>query len=211
MSDVRADGREHRRGVAFVAHCLLNQNSKVGDGAHCAGIYSPVLNVLRDQGWRIEQMPCPELAFTGLNRFWAVREQLDTIAYRKHCRRLAAVVADMIAVRAGQGEDIVLIGVEGSPSMGVHMTSSDPARGGLPEWPEGTSELTSGEGIFIEELRAELGRRGIEAGLGGETHALPGHDELNQRARLESLMDDPPGSARQRASRAATPEENSEA
>ena len=23
-------------GVAFVAHCLLNQNSKVGDGAHCA-------------------------------------------------------------------------------------------------------------------------------------------------------------------------------
>jgi len=111
--------------VAFVAHCLLNQNSKVGDGAHCAGIYSPVVDVLRDQGWRIEQMPCPELAFIGLNRFWAVREQLDTIAYRKHCRRLAATVADMIAVRAGRGEEVVLIGVEGSPSMGVRITSSD--------------------------------------------------------------------------------------
>ena len=60
-------------GVAFVAHCLLNQNSKVGDGAHCAGIYSPVIGALRDKGWRIEQMPCPELAFTGLNRFWAVK------------------------------------------------------------------------------------------------------------------------------------------
>lgn len=184
-----------RRGVAFVAHCLLNQNSKVGDGAHCAGIYSPVVDVLRDQGWRIEQMPCPELAFTGLNRFWAVREQLDTIAYRKHCRRLAAAVADMMAVRARQGEDIVLIGVEGSPSMGVRITSSDPARGGLPEWPEGTSELTSGEGIFIEELRAELGRRGIAVGLGGETHALPGHDERTQRTRLEVLLDDPLGPA----------------
>jgi predicted secreted protein len=181
------------RGVAFVAHCLLNQNSKVGDGAHCAGIYSPVVDVLREAGWRIEQMPCPELTFTGLNRFWAVREQLDTTAYRRHCRRLAAAVAGMIAVRAAHGEDVVLIGVEGSPSMGVRITSSDPARGGLPEWPEGTSELTSGEGIFIEELRAELSRRGIEAGLGGETHALPGHDELTQRTRLEILLADPRG------------------
>jgi hypothetical protein len=155
------------------------------------------VDVLREQGWRIEQMPCPELAFTGLNRFWAVREQLDTIAYRKHCRRLAATVADMITARAGQGEDIVVIGVEGSPSMGVHITSSDPARGGLPEWPEGSSELISGEGIFVEELRAELGRLGIAVGLGGETHALPGHDEVTQRARLELLLDDPLGPARQ--------------
>ncbi|HEX6521666.1 MAG TPA: hypothetical protein VF070_16930 [Streptosporangiaceae bacterium] len=187
------DGPRRRPGVAFVAHCLLNQNSKVGDGAHCAGIYSPVVDVLRDQGWRIEQMPCPELAFTGLNRFWAVREQLDTIAYRKHCRRLAAVVADMIAVRAGHGEDIVLIGVEGSPSMGVHITSSDPARGGLPEWPAGTSELTSGEGIFVEELQAELSRREIVVGLGGETHALPDHDERTQRTSLESVLGHPSG------------------
>ncbi len=178
-------------GVAFVAHCLLNQNSKVGDGAHCAGVYSPVVDVLRAKGWRIEQMPCPELAFTGLNRFWAVREQLDTAAYRKHCRRLAVTVADMISVRVQQGEDIALIGVEGSPSMGVRITSSDPARGGLPEWPEGTAELTDGEGIFVEELRRELGRRGIAPRLGGETHALPGHDEADQQARIESALESP--------------------
>src|SRR5262245_47494491 len=126
----------HRRGsyarsmgVAFVAHCLLNQNSKVGDGAHCAGVYSPVIDVLRDKGWRIEQMPCPELAFTGLNRFWAVKEQLDTAAYRRHCERLAEAVAAAISVRVTKGEDVVLVGVEGSPSMGVTITSSDPLRG----------------------------------------------------------------------------------
>jgi predicted secreted protein len=179
------------RGVAFVAHCLLNQNSKVGDGAHCAGVYSPIVDVLREKGWRIEQMPCPELAFTGLNRFWAVREQLDTAAYRRHCQRLAGAVADMIAVRAGRGEDIVLVGVEGSPSMGVHITSSDPARGGQPEWPEGTGEHISGEGIFIEELRLELARRGITPRLGGETHALADHDERTQRERLEATLDTP--------------------
>src|SRR5262249_1847364 len=90
-------------GVAFVAHCRLNQNSTGWDGAHCAGVYSPVVDVLRAKGWRIEQMPCPELAFSGLNRFWAVREQLDTPAYRRHCRKLATAVADMISLRAERG------------------------------------------------------------------------------------------------------------
>src|SRR5229473_167970 len=101
-------------GVAFVAHCLLNQNSKVRDGAHCAGVYSPIVDVLRARGWRIEQMPCPELAFAGLNRFWAVREQYDTAAF---------------------------------------------------------------------------GRRGITVRVAGETHAIPGHDEADQRARLESVLE----------------------
>ncbi len=175
-------------GVAFVAHCLLNQNSKVGDGAHCAGVYSPVIDVLRTNGWRIEQMPCPELAFSGLNRFWAVREQLDTLAYRRHCRRLAGAVADMISVRAASGEDVVLIGVEGSPSMGIRITSSDPAVGGKPAWPDASAELAPGEGIFVEELRAELASRGLHPRVAGETHALPGHDEASQRAGLETTL-----------------------
>ena len=63
-------------GVAFVAHCLLNQNSKTEGGARCPGVYSPLVEEIRARGWRLEQMPCPELAFTGLNRFWAVKEQL---------------------------------------------------------------------------------------------------------------------------------------
>ena len=100
-------------GVAFVAHCLLNQNSKTAGGAYCAGVDSAMIDVLRAKGWRIEQMPCPELVFTGLNRFWAVREQYDTAAFRRHCRRLATAVAGAIEARAEQGEDIVLVGVEG--------------------------------------------------------------------------------------------------
>jgi predicted secreted protein len=177
-------------GVAFVAHCMLNQNSKVGDGAHCAGVYSPVVDVLREKGWRIEQMPCPELAFAGLNRFWAVREQYDTAAFRRHCTRLATAVADMISVRVGQGEDVVLIGVEGSPSMGVTITSSDPDRGGRPDWPDGTSEQVSGEGIFVEELRRELTSRGIGfPRVAGETHAIPGHDEAAQAAQMAAVLD----------------------
>src|SRR5438874_9499130 len=124
--------------VAFVAHCLLNQNSKTAGGAVCPGVYSPLVEELRGKGWQLVQMPCPELAFSGLNRFWAVREQYDTSAYRRHCRRLAVAVADVIGLRVERGEDVVLIGIEGSPSMGVCITSSDPERGGRPRWPEGT-------------------------------------------------------------------------
>src|SRR6201987_882385 len=139
-------------GVAFVAHCLLNQNSKVLDGAHCAGVYYPIIDVLRERGWRIEQMPCPELAFAGLGRFWAVREQYDTAAFRRHCQRLATAVAGAIEARGPQGEDIVLVGVEGSPSMGVTLTSSDPQRGGRPARPGGAPEPPDGGGDHVEEV-----------------------------------------------------------
>ncbi len=57
-----------------------------------------------------------------------------------------------------KGEDVVLIGVEGSPSMGVTITSSDPERGGRPEWADGSPELVSGEGIFVEVIRKELAK-----------------------------------------------------
>jgi predicted secreted protein len=176
-------------GVAFVAHCLLNQNSKCDGGARCPGVYAPVVAQLREHGWRIEQMPCPELAFTGLNRFWAVKEQLDTSAFRRHCRRIAVAVAGAVEVHAGRGEDVIVVGIEGSPTMGVHITSSDPERGGRPEWPDGSGELSPGSGIFMEEIVAELAARGIDAPRAmGISHQLPDHDPSGERARLRELM-----------------------
>ena len=177
-------------GVAFVAHCLLNQNSKTTGGARCPGIYSPLVDELRTAGWRLEQMPCPELAFTGLNRFWAVKEQLDTSAFRRHCRRLAATVAAAIAVHSARGDDVILVGLEGSPSMGVHVTSSDPLRGGRPEWPDGSDELAPGSGIFIEELTAELTALGLATPRRmGSSNVLPDHDPVAEVSTLRALMD----------------------
>jgi predicted secreted protein len=178
-------------GVAFVAHCLLNQNAKVYGGARGPGIYAPLVDALRADGWRIEQMPCPELAFAGLNRFWAVREQYDTAAYRRHCHRIATAVAGAIDVHVREGREVVLVGIEGSPSMGVCITSSDPHRGGRPEWPEGSGELAAGQGILMEELRKELASRGMaEPRLIGITHQLPDHDEVIERSRLKAFLAD---------------------
>jgi predicted secreted protein len=177
-------------GVAFVAHCLLNQNAKCDGGARCPGIYSPLVDDLRARGWRIEQMPCPELTFTGLNRFWAVKEQLDTAAYRRHCRSIAAAVSGAIEVHVRRGDEVIMVGIEGSPSMGVHITSSDPERGGRPTWPEGSDELAPGQGILLEELSAELAERGLpRIRAMGISHQLPDHDPSADRAALAALVE----------------------
>ena len=56
-----------------------------------------------------------------------MREQLDTLAHRRHCRRIAGAVAGAVAAHLERGDEVVLVGVEGSPSMGVRVTSSDGA------------------------------------------------------------------------------------
>ena len=84
-----------------------------------------------------------------------------------------------------RGDDVILVGIEGSPSMGVHVTSSDPERGGRPEWPDGTDELSPGSGIFIEEIAAELAERGVPTPRAmGISHQLPDHDPAGERAAL---------------------------
>jgi predicted secreted protein len=168
---------------------MLNQNAKVVGGALCRGVYPPLLRQLREDGWEIAQMPCPELTFTGLNRFWAVREQLDTLAYRRHCRRIVGAVADAVCAHMERGDDVVLIGLEGSPSMGVRLTSSDPRRAGRPEWPDGAPELTPGRGILIEELLAELRARGVsEPRATGIRHTLPDFDPVAERDELAAFL-----------------------
>jgi predicted secreted protein len=176
--------------VAFVAHCLLNQNAKVAGGARCPGVYSPLVEELRAHGWQLAQMPCPELTFTGMNRFWAVREQYDTLAYRRHCRGIAGALAGAVGAHLERGDEVVLIGLEGSPSMGVRVTSSDPERGGRPTWPDGAPELAPGRGILIEELLAALAELGIPAPRAtGITHVLPDHDPDAERVELAEFLE----------------------
>ena len=149
------------RKVALVASCLLNQNAKVCQGARYPALVSPVVQALRARGYLLQQLPCPELAFAGARRWWAVYEQYDTPAYRAHCRRLAQAIAPLIEQYLRRGDELILIGLEGSPSTGVRFTSSKADWGGRPNRPEDDWEIVSGRGIWIEELEAELARRGL--------------------------------------------------
>jgi predicted secreted protein len=135
-------------------------------------------------------MPCPELAFTGLNRFTHLKDQLETTAYRRHCRRIARAVVGAIELHVRAGDDVIIVGIEGSPSLGVQITSADPARGGRPVWADGEPELAEGQGILLDELMAELRERGVPAPRAmGISHQLAGFDEAEDRARLAALLD----------------------
>lgn len=178
---------------ALLSHCLANQNAKVDEYALAPGGVRPVLNLLREFGYRLHQMPCPEMGFLGANRWWQVRDQYDTPGYRKHCRDLAKTVV------AGIGEtlrtpysDFVLIGVEGSGSSAVSLTGTGPTWGGRPE--EIDWQVTPGKGVWIEELEAELQAQGLKPprtwGFPGELPDFRMDDaEKSLRAFLEAGRD----------------------
>ena len=178
------------RKVALIANCLLNQNAKVCEGAHYRGVVSPVVEALRRRGYRLQQLPCPELAFAGARRWWAVYEQYDTPAYRDHCRRLAQAIAPQIEEYLRRGDEVILVGLDGSPSTGVRFTSSAPDWGGRPNRPEDDWRLVARRGIWIEELEAELARRGLPPlPATGWALDMGRFDEAGSRRDLEEFLD----------------------
>jgi histidinol-phosphate aminotransferase len=184
-----ADSARPRRRVALIAHCLLNQNAKVEGGAKRPALWEPVIELLRERGYAIRQMPCPELAFGGARRFWGVREQFDTPLYRRHCRRVAKLVASVIEQHAAAGDEIVLIGVDSSPTMGIEFMPSAPHWAGRPDIGEDDSQLVRGDGIFIAELAAELRERGLPMPPStGIRHWFADYDPAEERRRLEALL-----------------------
>jgi predicted secreted protein len=176
--------------VAFLAHCLLNQNAKCLGGAKRPAMWEPVIDLLRERGWTIRQMACPELAFVGARRFWWVREQAETPLFRQHCRRIAKVVAATMEPHVHAGDDVVLIGIDSSPTMGVSFSPSAPDWGGEPNIGEDTTVLEAGEGIYLEELRAELAERDLPMPRRtGIRHWFPDYDPAEEQARLAALLD----------------------
>ena len=181
--------------VAYLAHCLLNANAKVDEGAICEGVSLPVLALLRERGCTIRQMPCPELAFGGTRRFWAVREQYDTPVFRAHCRRLAAPVAAQIRADLAAGARVVVIGIDGSPSMGVELTAASDEWGGRPDKPRDEDyPVTRGRGIFVETLLELLGDECPHVRIVGIGQDLFDYDEERELAKLGREL--PPAHAR---------------
>src|SRR5437867_9025498 len=175
--------------VCYLAHCLLNANAKVDEGARCPGVYSPVVELLRRTGCTMRQMPCPELAFGGLRRFWAVREQYDTPAFREHCKRLAAPVVAQIRADLKRPARVVIVGIDGSPSMGVELTASSDEWGGRPDKPRDEDyPVTPGTGIFTQTLLELLADDLPDLRIVGLGQDLLDYDEDTELAKLERAL-----------------------
>ena len=146
-----------------VAHCILNQNSRVQGIAYYAGMINEIVDVIRKHEVGIIQMPCPELTYASLLRPSQTKEQYDTPAYRKYCRQIASSTADQVEEYVRNGFKVLaILGVEGSPTCGVEENSFQKAN----------------SGILIEELQSELKKRKIEVPMKGVRHTHASQDAL---------------------------------
>jgi predicted secreted protein len=133
--------RDDRGGrVAFLSHCLLNENVRYLGGATRPGGVDEVVTALQREGVGIVQMPCPEQRAWGgvCKRYTLTAYGLDRtrlrllrrpagwlflaytrLAYRRLARRVAGEIGDY--VRSGYTVQAV-VGIGGSPSCGVRTT-----------------------------------------------------------------------------------------
>lgn len=175
------DGRSHR--IVFVAHCLLNQNSKVAGLASCPGAFTPLIPLLVDAGVGIVQLPCPEFAHLGLSRPLGTDtvEQYDTPEYRASCLAIAQrAAATAISYNQAGYETVCVLGVEGSPSCGVSRAPRLVA--------QHRSELQPGMGIFIQALDDQFSAAGLNIPMLGLPESEEAGDLPSALARLQSLL-----------------------
>jgi predicted secreted protein len=134
--------------IVLVAHCILNQNSRVFGLAEKSGMINEIVRVLMRNNVGVVQMPCPELVYAGLSRAPKTREQYEDLKFRKVCRKIAEELAKQISEYVQHEIKLkVVIGVDGSPSCGV-----------------------KDSGILIEELRSALDKIGVCAPFYGVSY-----------------------------------------
>lgn len=158
--------------VLAVCHCLLNSNAKVYPLAACPGVQLEALRPYLDAGVGLVQLPCPETALLGLNRWGMTREQYDQPALRRAMRDMLQPSLDQLEAFTRAGYEIVgLVGVDGSPNCGVRVTCEG-FQGGEPGAPEvdlpgqlGCLRAVPGQGVFMQALTAMAEERGLRLPL----------------------------------------------
>jgi predicted secreted protein len=179
------------RRVVFLAHCLLNENTRYLGGARSAGPIREVLQPCLDRGIGIVQLPCPEQHAWGgvLKRrliliygskgslLFRLRALLLPMAlwytrriYRKLARETAAQIHDY---QTSGFRVLGVIGVDGSPICGVRKTLDlkevtdrlarlDPHEVTTDEMNRLImASVITGQGLYIQLLRAELDKLGV--------------------------------------------------
>lgn len=179
---------DRSRRIILVAHCLLNQNSKVAGLASYRGVVTPLISILVDAGVGIVQLPCPELVLLGPLRPVGTDtvEQYDTPEYRATCLGIARRTAATAVSYEEAGYKIVcVLGVEGSPSCSVSRVPHLLA--------EHRSELQPGTGIFIQALNDQLSSSGLNIPLLGLPESEEAGDLRSALARLQRLLNETSG------------------
>ena len=139
--------------VVFVAHCILNVNSKVKSYANYESSLKTLIHSFLENDYGIVQLPCPELQFLGLKRWSMSKEQYDTFAYREFCRSMAKDVVNQMVIYKNEGYEIIaLYGIDGSPTCGINNSCRGNEGGCIDESAIGLEYISDEKGIFMEEI-----------------------------------------------------------
>ena len=148
--------------VVLLPHCVLNQNARLAKCAEVPASVEKLVAGLMQRQIGIIQMPCPELMVLGLDReHIQIRSGLSSHPVRETLRQMARDLVYQIKEYRSCGVKVLgVLGKNGSPSCGVEQTSR----------PQGPCP---GMGAFIEVLRAEIDREGLDVEMTGTMDAEP--------------------------------------
>ncbi len=141
--------------MAFVAHCLLNQNAMPAGKERAPGVVKEVLELLSEAGIGIVQLSDPESEIFGLDRKHKTKEALDNKKYRAVCKKHAGEILELIETYMEKKYHIVgILGIEFSPTWAVHQI-------------ENGNRNVPGKGILIEELEEEMRKKRFQVPIIG--------------------------------------------
>ncbi len=165
--------------IIVVCHCMLNANAKVSPLALYPGVLRQIMDQFIDDGVGIVQLPCPETAYLGINRWGMCFEQYNHSNYRRHCRRILEPSVDQIEAFSKAGYQIIgILGADGSPNCGVTKIPTGLTGGVIRDQEMVESQLKNltykkGSGVFLTQLTIMLHQRGIKVNLMAVDEANP--------------------------------------
>lgn len=121
--------------LIIVAHCLLNQNSTLLGWERAPGPFTEILSLLAEHQVSILQLPCPELAYLGLERPPMTFEEYNTFEYKVHCIHMLKPFSMQLRHYLNHDYELLgILGIEESPSC----------------------DINKGHGVFMKALRITM-------------------------------------------------------
>lgn len=153
--------------LAVIAHCILNQNSVVVPYAREMKEFSPFILKSMENNIGLLQLPCPEAALYGLNRWGHVKDQFMHKGFINPAREMLEKFTDTLSDYIEAGYEITgIYGIKGSPSCGVNLTCRSNWCGEAWNYKSledisSRVEMVEEPGIFMELFKEILENRNI--------------------------------------------------
>jgi predicted secreted protein len=172
--------------LVLVSHCILNQFTRAwwgsGGASRDGGVVVDAIDAISDCGAGVIQMECPEFSLYGNPRDPQTKDGYDTPKFRERCQEIAVRACDRVEEMTKKDVDppiklMCTLGMEGSPSCGVHRT---------PREVEGGTRDSDERGHLMVALELEMRRRGIHAPMIG--FSLRGNEREESLRKLKELL-----------------------